>query len=228
MKIDEEKEINVKFPKEYFSSNLAGKDAMFKVKLHEIKKKEMPEINDELAKDISEFDTIDELKNSIKEKQEEQNKSRAKYETEEAAIKIVTDNVKIDIPSGMVETEVHNMIHNVEHNLYYQGLKLDQYLKMINKTREDLEKEYEDDARTTVKQRLVLEAIRKAEKIEPDEKEIEDKMKETAAQYGRKEEDIKNNTELKEHVTDTLRVEKTIQFIIDNAKMTNSKNNILI
>ena len=95
MKIDEEKEINVTFPEEYFSKDLAGKEAMFKVKLHEIKKKELPTLDDEFAKDVSEFDTLEELKKSIKEKLEEQNTSRAKYETEDAAIKAVCDNVKI-------------------------------------------------------------------------------------------------------------------------------------
>ena len=106
MKVGEEKEINVKFPEKYFSEDLAGKDAMFKVKLHEIKAKELPVIDDEFAKDVSEYDSLEELKASIKEKFEEENKHRAKHETEDAAIKAVCDNVEIDIPSGMTETEL--------------------------------------------------------------------------------------------------------------------------
>ena len=102
MKIDEEKDVKVKFPKDYFSKDLAGKDATFKVKVHEIKKKELPELDDEFAKDVSEFDTITELKNSIKQRLINENMQRAKYEKEDAIIKAVTEGMKVDIPSGMV------------------------------------------------------------------------------------------------------------------------------
>ena len=113
MKIDEEKDINVKFPEDYFSEELKGKNATFKVKLHEIKKKELPKLDDEFAKDSSEFETLKELKESIKAKLEEENKQKAKYETEDAAIKEVADKVEVDIPSGMVETEIDNMTKEV-------------------------------------------------------------------------------------------------------------------
>lgn len=219
MKPEEEKEINVKFPKEYFSPNLAGKDAVFKVKLHEIKKKEMPEINDELAKDISEFDTIDELKKSIREKQEEQNKSRAKYETEDEVIKAVCDEAKVDIPAGMIELEIDNMAKDVEARLGYQGMKLDQYLKMINKTMEDFRNENREQAEKTVKSRLVLEAVGKDANIEVSEEEVLDKIKEMAKNYGKKEEDVKDNPELNKYVSDNLKVEKTINFLVENAKI---------
>lgn len=129
MRIEEEKDINVKFPEEYFSKDLAGKDATFKVKLHEIKKKELPELDDEFAKDVSEFDTLEELKNSIKEKIQTENDSRAKYETEESAIKAVCENTTIDIPSAMIDNEIENMIQDVKTRLSYQGLSIEQYLK---------------------------------------------------------------------------------------------------
>ena len=219
MKIDEEKEINVKFPEEYFSSNLAGKDAMFKVKLHEIKKKEMPEINDDLAKDISEFDTIEELKNSIKEKQEEQNKSKAKYETEDEVIKAVCDDAKVDIPNGMIELEIDNMAKDIETRLSYQGMKLEQYLKMMNKTMDDFRSENKEQAKNNVKTRLVLEAIEKEEKIEVSEEEISNKIKEMADNYGRKEEEVKDNPGLIKYVGDSLKSEKTINFLVENAKI---------
>ena len=219
MKIDEEKEINVKFPEEYFSSNLAGKDAMFKVKLHEIKKKEMPEINDELAKDISEFDTIEELKNSIKEKQEEQNKSRAKYETEDEVIKAVCNEAKVDIPDGMIELEIDNMARDIETRLSYQGMKLEQYLKMMNKTMEDFRTENKEQAENSVKTRLVLEAIEKEAGIEVTEEEISKKIKEMADSYGRKEEEVKDNPGLVKYVGDSLKSEKIINFLVDNAKI---------
>ena len=218
MKLEEEKEINVKFPEEYFSANLAGKDAMFKVKLHEIKKKEMPEINDELAKDISEFDTIDELKKSIREKQEEQNKQRAKYETEDEVIKAVCDEAKVDIPNGMIELEIDRMAQDIETRLSYQGMKLEQYLKMMNKTMEDFRKENREQAENAVKSRLVLEAVEKDAKIEVTEEEISAKIKEMAENYGRKEE-VKDNPELVKYVGDNLKTEKTINFLVENAKI---------
>ena len=219
MKLEEEKEINVKFPEEYFSANLAGKDAMFKVKLHEIKKKEMPEINDELAKDISEFDTIDELKKSIREKQEEQNKQRAKYETEDEVIKAVCDKAKVDIPNGMIELEIDRMAQDIETRLSYQGMKLEQYLSMMNKTMEDFRKENREQAENAVKSRLVLEAVEKDAKIEVTEEEISAKIKEMAENYGRKEEEVKDNPELVKYVGDSLKTEKTIDFLVENAKM---------
>ncbi len=219
MKTEEEKEINVKFPEEYFSPNLAGKDAMFKVKLHEIKKKEMPEINDELAKDISEFDTIEELKNSIKEKQEEQNKSRAKYETEDEVLKAVSESSEVEIPAGMIELEIDNMLKDIETRLSYQGMKLEQYLQMMNKTVEDFRSENKEQAERSVKSRLVLEAVGKDAKIEATEEEVSAKIKEMAESYGRKEEEVKDNPELVKYVTDNLKVEKTINFLVENAKI---------
>lgn len=219
MKLEEEREINVKFPEEYFSANLAGKDAMFKVKLHEIKKKEMPEINDELAKDISEFDTIEELKNSIKEKQEEQNKSRAKYETEDEVIKAVCEKTKVEIPAGMIEMEIDHMAQDIETRLSYQGMKLEQYLQMMNKTMEDFRSENKEQAENSIKSRLVLEAVGKDAAIEVTDEEVSSKIKEMAENYGRKEEDVKNNPELIKYVTDNLKVEKTINFLVENAKI---------
>ncbi len=219
MKLEEEREINVKFPEEYFSANLAGKDAMFKVKLHEIKKKEMPEINDELAKDISEFDTIEELKNSIREKQEEQNKSRAKYETEDEVIKAVCEEAKVEIPAGMIEMEIDHMAQDIETRLSYQGMKLERYLQMMNKTMEDFRNENREQAERSIKSRLVLEAVGKEANIEVTDEEISSKIKEMAENYGRKEEDVKDNPELVKYVTDNLKVEKTINFLVENAKI---------
>ena len=194
MKIDEERDINVKFPEEYFSKDLAGKDATFKVKLHEIKKKELPKLDDEFAKDVSEFDTLKELKEDIKKKQQKQNDDKAKYETQDAVIKAVCENVKVDIPSGMIETEVDNMLKDIEQRLSYQGLKLEQYLQMMGKTQEEMKKEYEPQAIESIKSRLMLEAVIKAEKIEATDEEIDEKLKEMAKNYGKEndEEFLKN------------------------------------
>ena len=223
MKIDEEKDINVKFPEEYFSKELAGKDATFKVKLHEIKVKELPAIDDEFAKDVSEFDTLKDLKASIKEKLVEDKKNQAKYQLEDAVIKEVAKNTEIDIPSGMIETELDNILKDIDGRLAYQGLNLAQYLKLINKSEDDMRKEYEAQASESVKTRLVLEAIVKAEKIEATDAEIEEKIKEMAKNYGKKEEELLENENLKEYLKNNITTEKAIQFIVDNAKIKATK-----
>ena len=218
MKLEEEKDIKVKFPDDYFSKDLAGKDAVFKVKLHEIKKKELPKMDDEFAKDVSEFDTLDELKNSIKEKLDTQNVEKAKYETESEAIKAVCDNAKLDIPNGMVEVEIDNMMKDMETRLSYQGLNMHQYLQMMNKTENDIRDNFKEQARESIKTRLVLEAIVKAEKIEATPEEITEKIKEMASQYGRKEEELQENEQLKEYLSASIENEKAIDFIVKNAK----------
>ena len=219
MEIDEQRDIKVKFPEEYFSKELAGKDATFKVKLHEIKKKELPELDDEFAKDASEFDTLEELKNSIKTKKEEENSKRAKYELEDEAIKTVCQKAKLEIPSGMIETETDNMVNEMEARLSYQGMSLEQYLGYIGKDMDSFRKEYEPQAQEAVKTRLVLEAIVKAENIEAGEEEVNAKIEEMAKQYGKEAEELKKNDQFVSYVKDSIKSEAVIKFIIDNAKI---------
>ena len=220
MNIDEEKDIQVKFPEEYFSKDLAGKDATFKVKVNEIKKKELPVLDDEFAKDVSEFDTLKELKDSIKKKQQKQNDERAKYETQDAVIKAVCENVKVDIPSGMVETETENMLKDMEQRLAYQGLKLDQYLQMMGKTKEEMQKEYEPQAIEAIKSRLALEAVIKAEKIEVAEIDIDEKIKKMN-KNNEKENDEKflKNENVRNYIKQGLESEKALEFLVENAKI---------
>lgn len=220
MRIEEEKDINVKFPEEYFSKDLAGKDATFKVKVHEIKKKELPELDDEFAKDVSEFDTLDELKKSIKDRLEKDNEQKQKYETEDAVIKAVCENVKVDIPSGMIETETEDMLRNIETRLSYQGLKLEQYLQMMGKTAEEVKKEYEPQAIEAIKSRLMLEAVIKAEKIEATEDEIVEKMKEMAKSYGKSDDkEFMENENVRKYIKSGIESEKALEFLVKNAKM---------
>ena len=219
MKTGEEKDITVTFPEEYFSEDLKGKEAVFKIKLHEIKKKELPELDDEFAKDASEFDTLKELKASIKEKLEEENKNRAKYETEDEAVKKVCEAVKVDIPSGMIETEIDNIVNEVKTRLQYQGMTLEAYLNMIGKTMEEFRKEYEEQSTTSVKNRLVLDAIIKEEKIEPTQEEIDEKVKEMAQMYGKEEKELKANEGFINYIKESLAHEKVVEFIVSNAKI---------
>ena len=218
MKIDEEKDINVKFPDEYFSKDLAGKDATFKVKVHEIKKKELPELDDEFAKDVSEFDTLKELKDSIKERLVKENEQKAKYEKEDAVMKVVTEEMKVDIPTGMVEVEVDNMVKDMEQRMSYQGLKLEQYLKMLNKTEAEFRKDYEPQAIEAIKSRLALEAIIKSEKIEATEKDVKEKLEEMAKNYGKTAEELEKNDNIKEYIKQGIENEKAIEFLVENAK----------
>ena len=219
MKIDEDKDIKVTFPKDYPAKELEGKEAIFKIKLHEIKKKELPEINDEFAKDASEFDTLDEWKKSIREKLEKANTSKAKFETEDNAIEEVCKASKVDIPSGMIETQIDNMEQDISSRLSYQGMKLDQYLQMIGKTKQEFRDEYKEEAEKQVKRNLVLEAIMKDAEIEATKEEVETKIKEMADIYGKKEEEIKENAQLIKYVEESIKTEKTIQYIVDNAKI---------
>ena len=219
MKVDEEKDIKVKFPEDYFSKDLAGKDATFKVKLHEIREKKLPKLDDEFAKDVSEFDTLAELKASIKEKKQSENENRAKHETEDLAIEAVSKETKIDIPSGMIENEVDAMIRDMEQQLAYQGIKLEQYLQIMNKTRKDIEDNYKEQAEKNVKSRLILEEIIKAEKLEASKEEVDAKIKEMATSYGKKEEELSKNEALKEYIANNIKTEKAIELIVKNAKI---------
>ncbi len=220
MKIDEERDIQVKFPDEYFSKELAGKDATFKVKVHEIKKKELPKLDDEFAKDVSEFDTLKELKEDIKQKQQKQNDDKAKYETQEAVMKAVCENVEVEIPSGMIELETENMLKDIEQRLSYQGLKLEQYLQMMGKNEEDMKKEYQPQAIEGIKSRLTLEAVIKAEKIEATDEEVDEKLKEMAKNYGKEnDEEFLKNENVRNYLKEGLTSEKAMDFLVKNAKI---------
>ena len=219
MKTEEVKDINVKFPEEYFSKELAGKDAVFKVTLHEIKEKELPKIDDEFAKDVSEFDTLKELKADIKSKKEKQNEERSKAELEEKAVKAVAADSTIDIPSGMIELEIDNMEQDMDRRLSYQGINLEQYLQMLGKTKVDFRNESQEPAKQNIQIRLVIDAVFNDAKLEISDKEVDEKIKELATTYGRKEEDLRNNEELLGHIKDSIKSEKAIAYIVDNAKV---------
>ena len=219
MKIGEEKDIKVTFPEDYFSKDLAGKEATFHVVLHGIKEKQLPTIDDEFAKDVSEFDTLKELKDSIKEKMEKENEERAKHETEDSAIDEVCKNTNIDIPGGMIDLEIDNIMQNLDQRLSYQGLNLEQYLKMMGKSEADFRKDYKEQAEKNVKTRLVLEQIVKDEKIKEDEKYIKEKLEEMAKQYNRKVEDLEKNEELKNYLAESSKTEQALDLIVKNAKI---------
>ena len=219
MKIDEVKDVKVKFPEEYFSKELAGKDATFKVTLHEIKMKELPKLDDEFAKDVSEFDTLADLKADIKAKKEKQNEETSKAQLEESAIRAVSEVSEVEIPNGMIDVELDNIVQDMDRRLSYQGFSLDKYLKMLGKTMADFRKENENAAKESIKLRLVLEAVCKDAKVEAPQAEVDEKIAELAKAYGRKEEELKANEEFVKNIEESVKSEKAIALILENAKI---------
>ena len=222
LKTGEETEVHVTFPENYFSADLAGKPAIFKVKVHEIKIKELPEIDDEFAKDVSEFDTLKELKADVKKKLTEENEKRAKFEMEEEAVKTVVEATTIDIPQVMIDHEVEDYIKEMESRLAYQGMDMKTYLGLMGKDIEEFKAQYTERATTNVKTKLVLEAIFNEEKIEITDKDIEDKLRDFAKNYGATganvDELVKNPTEqLKHFAEEELKFDLAVKFIMDNA-----------
>ena len=143
---------------------------------------------------------------------------KAKYEKEQAIMKAICDNSKIDIPEGMIELEVDNMIKDMEQRMSYQGLKLEQYLKMLNKTEAEFRKESEPQAIEAIKSRLALEAVIKAEKLEASEDEIKAKIEEMAKNYGKEAKDLEENENIKNYIKQGIESEKAINFLVENSK----------
>ncbi len=193
MKIGEEKDITVKFPEDYFSADLKGKDAVFAIKLHEIKVKELPELNDEFIKDSVGVETLDAYKEEVKARLTKQNSDRAEREIEDEIIKTITDNASVEIPDAMIEGQIDRMVQEMDYRLSYQGLKLEDYLKYLNQTMDDYRKGLKEQAESTVKSQLVIGAIIDAEKIEATDAEVEARVEEMAKAQDKKVPDIKKN-----------------------------------
>ncbi len=173
MKINEEKDVNVTFPEDYHAEELKGKAAVFAVKVNEIQFKEMPEIDDEFAKDVSEFETLADYKADVEKKLIDNAEKRAAREMENALIDKVADNTEIDIPNGMIETQVDNMVEDMSYRIQGMGLSMEQYMQYMGITMEQIREQYKAEAAKTVKAQLVLEKIAVVEAIEATEEEIE-------------------------------------------------------
>lgn len=183
-KTEEAFDVNVTFPEEYQAENLAGKDAVFKVKIHEIKTKEVPALDDEFAKDVSEFDTLDELKADTRKKLVEDREAAAQRAFEDALMQKVADGIQADIPDEMVDVQAQQMMENFQQQLAAQGIPFDQYLKMTNTTEDDFKKQAHEPALQQVRMDLAVAALVKAEELEATAEEIEAEMKSVADKYG--------------------------------------------
>lgn len=221
--IGETKNVSVTFPEQYGKEELNGKPAVFEVTVKEIKVKELPALDDEFAKDVSEFDTIDEYKADIRRKLQETNDDRAKREYEESVLNAVSDNAKVEIPQAMVDKEVDNMVKDLEMRLKYQGLDLNTYYEYTNSSEEKVRDYMKETAEKRVKTELVLEKIAKVENFEATEEELLEKANEVAKQYG--ENDIEKNAKLvldmqKDYLKTDVINEKVVKLLVDNSKAT--------
>ena len=216
MKVGEEKDITTTFPENYGNADLAGKETIFKIKVHEIKKKELPELDDEFAKDVSEFDTLEEYTKSVRERLEKSKEVSAKAERETKAVDALCANVEVEIPEPMVHGQIHQMIHEFEQNLSYQGMTLDQYKQILNIDDKALHEQFEASAIKDIKLKLALEQILKAENLEVTMDEINAKIDELASAYGNDAESLKKNPNVINYMTERLRQEKAIEVVVSS------------
>ncbi len=216
--IDEEFPITVTFPEDYHAENLKGKEATFQIKIHDIKVKELPELDDDFAKDVSEFDTLEEYKADILKTQTEQAEKSAQDRFENEVVKVVTENAKVDVPDCMVETEIDSMIDEQSYRMRSQGIELEMYLKYMGQTMEEYREGIRTMAASRVKTSLVLEAVGKAMNIEATDADVEEEAEKIAAQYGMKKEDfmarIKDNDQF---IRDSIIGRKTVDALAEKA-----------
>jgi len=219
VEVGKEVDVNVQFPGDYRSEELAGKPVLFKVTVKEIKEKQLVNLDDEFAKDVSEFDTLDELKADIRKKREEEAKRLEKQQYEDGVINKVVENATVDIPEVMVDAQVNIMLRDFDYQLRYQGLNLESYLKYTNMDMDKLKDSYKDMAKVRVKSQLVLEKIAEVECVAATEEDIDAEIEKTAKQY--KQDIEKFKTTLKEdevsYIKDGIIVQKTIDFIVENS-----------
>ena len=217
----DEIDVNVTFPEEYHAEELKGKAAVFKVKVNQIKFKELPELDDEFAKDVSEFDTLDALKKDIKSKLSKQNEARAKAEMENEAIEKLVETLKGEIPNGMIESRTESLIQDFEMRLQQQGMPLDMYMKYTGLTIEAMKEQFKPQAEMAVKSTLVLEKVAELEKIAVKDKDVEAKFEEMAKAYNMEVDKIKEllREEDKENIKKDLVIEKAVKVILDNATL---------
>ncbi|WP_353092897.1 trigger factor [Tissierella praeacuta] len=218
---DEEVDVVVTFPEEYHAEDLKGKEATFKVKIHEIKEKELPVIDDEFAKDVSEFDTIEEYKKSIREKLEEEFKNKEKAENENNLIEKVIENCKVDIPEAMIDSQLESELGEFDYRMRMQGLNLEQYLQITNSTEESLKEQLRPMAEKRVIGDIILEAIGKAENIEVTDEDIDKELEKIAESY-KQEDKEKFIKDMKKGDLSFLEIaiinQKVIELLMANAK----------
>ena len=215
----EDKDVEVTFPEEYHAPDLAGKAAVFHCHVHEVKEEQLPELDDEFAKDVSEFDTLDELTQSHKERLETYAQAASTSQMKDAALLKVVEANDIDVPAIMIEDEMDRMAQELDQQLRYQGMSLAQYMEFTGKTMDDFRTELRPDAERQVKTRIILTGIVEAEKIEVSAEELEEEIKMMGIQYQMTAEKVKEliGEENLGFLKKDLQIKKAIDFIFDNA-----------
>lgn len=230
-KIGEEFDVNVTFPEDYFSDDLKGKDAVFAVKLNSISKEELPELDDEFIKDISEFDTVEEYKNDLKEKREKQFEERATNEKKDAIVKKLVELVDVEIPKGMVDAQINNQMQNFDQNLRAQGMNLEDYLGMIGVNIKDFAENLRGDATSQVKSALALEKVAELEGLAPTDEEIDKEIENIVDAYFKDDEEQKTkmteymNSSNRDAIKEDLMNRKALDFLYENAKFVEAEEN---
>ena len=224
-KVGEEVEVNVTFPEEYHAENLAGKPVVFKVKVNDVKVKELPELNDEFAADTTEFNTLEELTADVRAKAEADAAEAAKNELRNRVIEKVVENTTVEVPEAMIKNEIENQLMELNYQLQYQGFGMEQFLQMTGKTMEEFKAEFttnrREEAVKNVKTSLVIEAIAKAEGVEVSEEEVNAEVEKMAAAYNMTVEQVKEAlrpNDLKD-MEGQLKIRKTIDLLVENAKI---------
>ena len=215
MKAGEHRDITVKFPEEYPAEELKGKDSVFAIDLHEVREKVLPEINDEFAQNVSEFDTLEEYKKDVKKQLLAKKKQQAEYELEEKMIEAISNNASVEIPEVMIDEQVEEFIHDFEHRLSHQGLRLSDYLSYMGTSLEDLKKSRREDAKKTCKTRLALEAIIKAEDIKVEPEELDQSIAVHAGYAKQDVEEFKKslNQHQLSHIVNEVLINKLLKFL---------------
>lgn len=220
-KAGEELKVEVNFPEEYHVEALAGKPVVFEVKVNDVKVKEVPELDDEFAKDASEFDTLAELRADIKAKLQEEAKKAAEVELKNTIVEKVAENTEIDVPESMINNQINNMLNDLNYQLQYQGLSLQHLLEMTGRTMEQLREERREDAKKLVKSSLVLEAIADAEKIEVSDEEFNQELEKMASAYNMEVEKIKSSLRPEdiEDIKGQVKITKTLDLLVESANI---------
>ena len=213
--LNQELDVNVTFPEDYHSEELKGKPAVFKVRINEIKYKELPVIDDEFAQDVSEFDTLEEYKADIRKKLEKDAQDAAERKYENELVKKAVENAEVDIPEVMVERQINNIMQRLNMTLLYQGMDLNTYLNMMGIDEKTMRDDYRERALEEVKTQLVLEKISQAEKVEASDEEVEAEIAEMAKNYNQNAEDFKKHLQNDdiEYIKDTIITRKTIELM---------------
>lgn len=220
-KIGEECEVNVTFPTEYHAAELAGKPATFKVTVKEIKVKELPELNDEFASEVSEFDTLDEYKKDVEKKLSEKKEIEANSKNEDAVVAKVVENASMEIPEKMIDAQAENMVQDMARRMQSQGLSLDMYLKYTGMTVEQMKEQARPDAEKRIRTRLVLEAVAKAENIQISDEKVDEEVAKMAEAYKMEVEKLKSymsESDVKQMKED-LAVQQAVDLLVAEAKL---------